>query len=137
MDAYAKQARYLKALGHPTRLAILEILRGGEACVCHMQAILGLRQAYISQQLMLLRQAGLVEVRKDGLNVFYRVTDPSVFAIIDLTWTTLSRQTHGHGQMLPPPRLPELDPATCPCPDCSQRIAMPPERSLRSGYSEM
>jgi ArsR family transcriptional regulator len=124
VNAYTAQARYLKALGHPTRLAILEILRKGEACVCHMQAMLRLRQAYISQQLMLLRQAGLVEVRKDGLNVFYRVTDPSVFAIIDLAWATLSRQTQGHGQAISPPRLPELDPATCPCPECSQRVAI-------------
>jgi len=123
VNAYAAQARYLKALGHPIRLAILEILRQGEACVCHMQAILGLRQAYISQQLMLLRQVGLVEVRKDGLNVFYRVPDPSVFAIIDLTWATLSRQRRGNGEVISPPRLPELDPATCPCPECSQRVA--------------
>ena len=67
------QAHLLKTLSHPTRLAVLEILRDGEQCVCHMEAMLGLRQASISQQLMVLREAGLVGVRRDGLNVYYRV----------------------------------------------------------------
>ena len=73
----------MKTLSHPTRLAVLEILRDGEQCVCHMEAMLGLRQASISQQLMVLREAGLVSVRRDGLNMYYRVTRPQVFAVLD------------------------------------------------------
>ena len=61
MDAYEIQSDLLKALSHSTRLAILDILRDGEQCVCHMEATLNLRQAYISQQLMILKQAGLLE----------------------------------------------------------------------------
>ncbi len=80
MDTFAPQADLLKAISHPTRLAVLEILRDGEQCVCHMEAILGLRQASISQQLMILRQAGLVEVRRDGLNMYYRVVKPAFFS---------------------------------------------------------
>ena len=57
MKAYEKQSDLLKALAHGSRLAILDILREGEQCVCHMEATLGLRQAYISQQLMILKQA--------------------------------------------------------------------------------
>ncbi|MGZ7212499.1 ArsR/SmtB family transcription factor, partial [Streptococcus pyogenes] len=60
MDTYRKQAQFFKILMHPTRLAILDILRGGEQCVCHMEAYLGLRQAHISQHLMALREVGLV-----------------------------------------------------------------------------
>lgn len=119
MDAYTRQARYLKALAHPVRLAILDILRQGEACVCHIQAILGLRQAYISQQLMLLRRAGLVKDRKDGLNVFYRMADPSLVALLDLTWETFSRQGRNSGPFL---RLPKSGPVACSCPQCAQRI---------------
>jgi len=68
MDSYETQSDILKALSHPTRLAILDILRDGEQCVCHMEATLKLRQAYISQQLMILKDAGLVEARRDGLS---------------------------------------------------------------------
>lgn len=118
MDAYTRQARTLKVLAHPVRLAILDILRQGEACVCHIQAILGLRQAYISQQLMLLRRAGLVKDRKDGLNVFYRVADPSLVALLDLAWETLSRQARNSKPFL---RLPEPGPLACSCPRCAGR----------------
>ncbi|MDY0125509.1 MAG: metalloregulator ArsR/SmtB family transcription factor [Anaerolineaceae bacterium] len=81
-----------KLLGHPARLAILELLRDGEHCVCHLEAYLGLRQAAISQQLALLREAGLVLDRRDGWNVYYRLADTTIFALIDeaaaLTGTT-------------------------------------------------
>ena len=76
MDAYEIQSDLLKALSHSTRLAILNILRDGEQCVCHMEATLNLRQAYISQQLMILKQAGLLESRRDGLNLYYRLVKP-------------------------------------------------------------
>ena len=82
IQPYEAQAQMLKVLTHPARLAILNILRDGEHCVCHMEAHLGLRQAYISQQLMVLREAGLIQDRRDGWNVFYRVTEPRIFAVL-------------------------------------------------------
>ena len=84
MDAYKIQSELWKALSHPTRLVILDILRDGEQCVCHMEATLKLRQAYISQQLMVLKQAGLIESRRDGLNLYYRVVRPEIFSVLDL-----------------------------------------------------
>lgn len=83
IQTYEAQAQLLKLLAHPARLAILAILRGGEHCVCHIEAHLGLRQAYISQQLMLLREAGLIQDRRDGWNVFYHVSDARVFVVLD------------------------------------------------------
>src|SRR5512138_1755535 len=80
---YEAQAQLLKVLTHPARLAILSILRDGEHCVCHMEAHLGFRQAYISQQLAVLREAGLIQDRRDGWNIFYRVSDPRVYSILD------------------------------------------------------
>ncbi len=80
--SFEAQAQLLKVLTHPARLAILNILRDGEHCVCHMEAHLGLRQAYISQQLMLMREAGLIQDRRDGWNVFYRVSEPRIFAVL-------------------------------------------------------
>ncbi|NWG15296.1 MAG: winged helix-turn-helix transcriptional regulator [Chloroflexi bacterium] len=73
---YDDLALVFRALAHPVRLHILDLLRGGEICVCQIEAALGKRQAYISQQLMVLREAGLVETRKEGLQVFYRLVSP-------------------------------------------------------------
>jgi len=110
MEAYSLQADFLKAISHPTRLAVLEILRHGEQCVCHMEAMLGLRQASISQQLMILREAGLVEVRRDGLNIYYRVLKQQVFQVLDAIYSATGKPrrqvVHKHGK------------ADCPCPKC-------------------
>lgn len=107
--------KLFKILMHPARLSILDILRDGEHCVCHMEAHLGYRQAYISQQLMVLREAGLVEDRKDGLNVFYHVTVPNLYEIIDAA----RKLTHLDEQE--PMRLHHhiVNAASCPCPKCN------------------
>lgn len=107
VQSYETQAQLLKLLAHPARLAILAILRGDEHCVCHLEAHLGLRQAYISQQLMLLREAGLIQDRRDGWNVFYHVTDPRVFIVLDAVGVR------------PPLENSETERAvSCPCPHC-------------------
>ncbi len=106
------QAQILKALAHPARLAVLYALRDGEHCVCHLEAHLGLRQAYLSQQLGVLREAGLVELRRDGWNIFYRVVQPLIFEVINQL-----------GALLPDGALqPQIIPnPNCPCPACSAR----------------
>jgi ArsR family transcriptional regulator len=83
MHRYQLQTQLYKVLAHPTRLAILDILREGEQCVCHMETSLDLRQAHISQHLMVLRDAGLVTDRRDGWNIFYRVVQPEIFRVVD------------------------------------------------------
>ena len=83
MNTDERTADFFKALMHPVRLQILAILRDGEECVCHMEAALGLRQAYISQHLTVLREAGVVSVRRDGWNIYYQAIAPGVFGIID------------------------------------------------------
>jgi DNA-binding transcriptional ArsR family regulator len=106
---YEAQAQLLKVLTHPARLAILDILRDGEHCVCHMGAHLGFRQSYISQQLAVLREAGLVQDRRDGWNIFYRVTDPKIYTILDVVQLVLGENSVPH---------PNTD-VRCPCPKCS------------------
>lgn len=110
MEVYESQAKLFKALMHPARLAILDILREGEHCVCHMEAVLGYRQAYISQHLMVLREAGLVQDRREGWNIFYRVSQPEVYAILDAA----ARLTGG----LPLSTLVYATPKACTCPKC-------------------
>lgn len=77
-------APLFKALGHPKRMAILQSLRGAERCVCEIEEALGLRQAYVSQQLTVLREAGLVCYRKDGWNVYYRIARPEVYTLLEM-----------------------------------------------------
>ncbi len=106
---YEAQAQLLKVLTHPTRLAILSLLRDDEHCVCHMEAHLGFRQSYISQQLAVLREAGLIQDRRDGWNIFYRVADPKIYAVLDAVQ-----------QVLGEPGLPQVKAnAHCSCPKCS------------------
>jgi DNA-binding transcriptional ArsR family regulator len=106
---FEAQAQLFKLLTHPVRLAILNILRDGEHCVCHMEAYLGYRQAYISQQVAVLREAGLLHDRRDGWNIYYRVTDSRIFAVLD----TIQVMTGQPAVLLKP------DGVVCPCPHCS------------------
>lgn len=109
-----RQAQLFHALMHPARLAILELLRGGEACVCHLEAHLGYRQAYISQQLAALRAAGLVRDRREGWNVYYRAAKPELFALLDTALAVV-------GGTADRDRSPERLPG-CPCPKCAPAI---------------
>jgi len=84
--------RIAPGTGASCPLEILEVLRDGEQCVCHLESVLGLRQAYMSQQLMALRKVGLVAHRKDGLRMYYRVLDPGVYAILDVARSLVSRR---------------------------------------------
>jgi DNA-binding transcriptional ArsR family regulator len=113
MEAYDRQAEILKALAHPVRLQILDILRDSEQCVCHIEAVLKLRQAYISQQLMTLRKAGLVADRKDGLRVYYRITDRAVFRVLDPARSMVEHE----GLVFTSEK--ERAPHGCSCPSCS------------------
>jgi DNA-binding transcriptional ArsR family regulator len=75
MKPLKKTCDLLKSLGHPVRAQILLAIDTGEVCVCHLEVTLGLRQATISQQLMILR-------RREGKYIFYRLTKPEVLEII-------------------------------------------------------
>ena len=100
--AFETEARLLALLAHPIRLQIVDLLRHGEVCVCGMQAALRQRQAYVSQHLMALREAGLVTCHKDGLRVYYQLSDPRILRVLDqvqaVNQTRLSQkpgQCHG------------------------------------------
>lgn len=72
----------LVTISAPARLEILVILGAGEACVCHLESRMGCRQAYISQHLMALRQAGLIDSRREGKFVFYRLLKPEIMPLL-------------------------------------------------------
>lgn len=73
MSKYKTRADLIKAIGHPVRLEILDILSRGPECVCNLADMLQKRQPYISQQLMVLRGAGLVTTERREKNIFYQL----------------------------------------------------------------
>jgi ArsR family transcriptional regulator len=113
MPQLTQQAKFFKALTHPVRLEILNLLRTGEECVCHMEAVLGYRQAYISQHLSILRDAGLIDVRRDGWNVFYHVSRLEIFKLMDTAGDISS------ASMKAEPVSKRRYSESCPCPKCT------------------
>jgi DNA-binding transcriptional ArsR family regulator len=74
-------AEVLKAMADPTRLKILHSLHNGERCVSEILEAVGGSQANVSKHLSVLKRAGLVDCRREGLNVYYRIIDEGVFTI--------------------------------------------------------
>ncbi|MFV9675739.1 MAG: ArsR/SmtB family transcription factor [Anaerolineales bacterium] len=123
MDGYEWQGSLMKALAHPARLQILEVLRSdGECCVCHIENILGQRQAYISQQLSRLREAGLVVDRREGLNVFYSLVDESISRLLEVTKKSAMDLASTNGVKLNFRQLEHDESCPCTCPNCAAKV---------------
>jgi ArsR family transcriptional regulator len=103
-DRYQQAFELFQLLSHPARLQILDELRRDPACVCHLQAVLGRPQAYVSQQLGVLREAGVVTDRRDGLFVFYRLADEEVERLIEVALGPAGERSK---------------PVECSCPHCT------------------
>ena len=86
------KAEFFKALGHPMRIVLLESLRGGEKSVNELQTALGIDQSSVSRQLAVLRTRSIVEDRKEGTTVYYRVRDPAVFQLLDIAREIFNNQ---------------------------------------------
>ena len=108
------------------RVQILQAIGEGEACVCHLETALGLRQAYLSQHLMALRQAGVVVSRREGRNVFYRLANRDILELIQQAGRLLGladAALHTTDATQPLPH--------CPCPHCGEKeMAFIPEASV-------
>jgi DNA-binding transcriptional ArsR family regulator len=76
------KAELFKALAHPTRIRILEVLADGECAVRELQPLVGVEAPNLSQQLAVLRRAGLVSTRKDGSSVIYAIRDPELVTVL-------------------------------------------------------
>lgn len=71
-----RRAAVIKALAHPSRLLIADALQQGERCVCDLRALVGADLSTVSKHLSVMRRAGLLEMEKRGLNVYYRLRCP-------------------------------------------------------------
>jgi len=78
-----RASRVIRVLGHPLRLRILNLLEGSERNVTQLVVATGVSQAVVSQQLRILRSEGVVDDRRDGPRVYYRITEPKVSRILD------------------------------------------------------
>lgn len=95
--SYRRRAQVLKALGHPSRLAMVQVLLHGEKCVCELQKLVGSDMSTVSKHLSVLRNASLVEHRKNGLKVYYRLRMPCVARFFDCVDEVLQRSGETNG----------------------------------------
>jgi ArsR family transcriptional regulator len=103
-----KVSDLLQVISPAPRLEILLGIGTGEACVCHLEAMFGLRQAALSQHLMALREAGVVIDRREGRYIYYRLCDPALLGLV-----RQAAQLQGLD-------LPSLAASPdCECPNCS------------------
>jgi DNA-binding transcriptional ArsR family regulator len=105
-------SKLFSLIGEPARIQILLVIADQAACVCHLEAVTGIRQASISQHLMVLRKAGLVSTNRAGRNIYYRLERPEVMAVL---------QSAAQLSGLDPDALRALarrPVAGCPCPQC-------------------
>mgnify|MGYP001247347485 CR=1 FL=1 len=85
--AAGKASGLLKALSHPDRLILLCQLSQGEYCVSELEEMLGIHQPSLSQQLGVLRQEALVETRRDGKQMYYRIASEDALAILQVLYS--------------------------------------------------
>jgi ArsR family transcriptional regulator len=104
-------AAIFQAIDQPARLEILQVIGTGEACVCHLEAALGQRQARISQHLMALREAGIITSRREGRYVFYRLNDVRILDLISLAGSLAGSSSAAPASA-----------RDCPCPHCSSTV---------------
>src|SRR5688500_7480973 len=94
------KADFFKALAHPLRISILDALRDGELTVNEISQRFEVEQANASQQLAVLRNRNIVITRKEGANVYYSVSDKSLFKLLDAAKEIFNHQLVGVRSML-------------------------------------
>lgn len=94
------KADFFKALAHPLRISILDALREGELTVNEISQRFDVEPANASQQLAVLRNRNIVVTRKDGANVYYSVSDKSIFKLLDAAKEIFNHHLIGVRSML-------------------------------------
>lgn len=97
---YEVKAQFFKTLGHPGRIRVLEVLAGGSRSVSELQPDVGLEASHLSQQLSVLRKAGLVQAERQGSSMIYSVVDPQVFELLSKAKQIIITSLSGTEDML-------------------------------------
>ena len=103
---YQLKAEFFKTLGHPARIRVLELLSEREHAVSEMLPEVGIEPANLSQQLAVLRRAGLVTTRKEGSTVYYSLTSPHVAELLAVARLILTGVLSGQIELLEDLRTP-------------------------------
>ena len=107
---YQLKAEFFKTLAHPARIRVLEVLRAGERSVGELVPEVGIEASHLSQQLGVLRRAGLVQARKDGTSVLYSVGNPMIFDLLDVARQILTSSLDETRALLAELEYPESGP---------------------------
>jgi len=99
MELYRRKAALFKAFAEPRRLMIINELREGEKAVGDLARTLELPQAVTSRLLAFLRERGVVVPRREGVNVYYRLTDPKILQACDLVHEVLMNRIEGNKEL--------------------------------------
>jgi DNA-binding transcriptional ArsR family regulator len=98
-ELYARQAEIVKALAHPVRLAVVDFLKDGEQCVCHIAEHVGSQQSNLSKHLAIMAGAGVLTQRKEGLNVYYKLRCPCVHEFVSCVTGVIKEQVRDVGRL--------------------------------------
>jgi len=97
---FEKQAEIAKAIAHPLRIAIIDFLKDGEQCVCDIADHVGSERSNISRHLSVMVKAGVLEYRKEGLKVIYRLKCVCILNFFSCVTGVLKQQAKESEQLL-------------------------------------
>ncbi|MHC4602047.1 MAG: ArsR/SmtB family transcription factor [Planctomycetota bacterium] len=97
---FQKQAEIAKAIAHPLRIAIIDFLKDGEQCVCDMAEHIGSERSNVSRHLSVMVSAGVLEYRKEGLKVIYRLKTPCILDFFSCIAGVLKQQAKDNERLL-------------------------------------
>jgi ArsR family transcriptional regulator len=109
-----RMSQLFQAISAPARLEILLAIGRGEACVCHLEAVLGYRQAYISQHLRALRDARVIAGRREGRYMYYRLQNQELLELINAAGRLCDLRQGELERAFPPAFV-----SDCACPNCA------------------
>ena len=97
---FEKQAEIAKAIAHPLRIAVVNFLKDGEQCVCDIAKHVGSERSNVSRHLSVMSNAGLLEYRKEGLKVIYKLKTPCILDFFSCTTACLKQQVKDNKRLL-------------------------------------
>lgn len=97
---YEARAQILKALAHPSRLFMVDVLSRGERCVCELTELVGSDMSTVSKHLSVLKSAGIVADQKRGMQVYYTLKMPCVLRFFDCVGEVIARSLHEQSELV-------------------------------------
>jgi len=97
---FERQAEIAKAISHPLRIAVIDYLKNGEKCVCDIAEYVDSERSNVSRHLAVMVNAGVLDFRKEGLKVFYRLKTPCIVDFFTCVTRVLKKQAKEHEQLM-------------------------------------